>query len=141
MSTQLVGHAPLVVSITVVHEGLEVLNIVVVAVELELDDLQLTIRDLHILKLKVHVGLQTDSLVLVGEVVVVRDRQQGLHGRKSGDVVNHSIHAIGVETLDRGLVVTLIHRRTALTGNGGPRCLQDGRDRSRTWPVPTTALC
>jgi hypothetical protein len=92
VSSQLVCHSPLIVGVAVVHKGLKVLNVVVVAIQLELDNLWGTIRDLEIVQLKVHVVVQTDSFKLVREVIVIGNRKQALHCREGGNKTHHCIH-------------------------------------------------
>ena len=73
MRTQLVFHAPFVVHVAIVDEGLEMLNVVIVAEESELDNLQLTVLDLEIKKLKEHILIKANGLELVWKIVVVSD--------------------------------------------------------------------
>jgi hypothetical protein len=96
MRTQLVFHTPFVVHIAIVDEGLEVLNVVIVAEESELDNFQLTVLDLEIQKLKEHVLIKTNGLELVWKIVVVGDGEQALHRRESGNVMDNGIHTRGV---------------------------------------------
>jgi hypothetical protein len=71
--TQLVFHAPFVVHVAIVDEGLEVLNVVFVAEETELDNFQLTVLNLEIEKLEEHILVKANGLELVWKIVVVGD--------------------------------------------------------------------
>jgi hypothetical protein len=73
VSTQLICHPALVVGVAGIHKGLEVLDIMFVAIKLELDDLRGTVCDLEIHELKIHIIVQTDGLKFVREIVVIRD--------------------------------------------------------------------
>jgi len=73
MRTQLVLHAPFVVHVAIVDEGLEVLNVVFVAEESELDDFQLTILDLEIDQFEEHILIKANGLELIWKIVVVGD--------------------------------------------------------------------
>jgi hypothetical protein len=70
---QLVLHAPFVVHVAVVDEGLEMLHVVIVAEEPELDNLELTVLDLEIEKLKEHILIKANGLELVWKIVMVSD--------------------------------------------------------------------
>jgi hypothetical protein len=70
---QLVLHAPFVVRVAVVDEGLEMLNIVIVAEESELDNVQLTVLDLEVKKFKEHILIKANGLELVWKIVMVSD--------------------------------------------------------------------
>jgi hypothetical protein len=96
MRTQLVFHAPFVVHIAIVDEGLEVLNVVIVAEETELDNFQLTVLDLEVQQLKEDILIKANGLELVWKIVVVGDGEQALHRGESGDVMDNGIHTRGV---------------------------------------------
>jgi hypothetical protein len=76
-----------------------VLDVMLVAKELELDDVGLSVADLDVHQLKVDVGLQCNRVKLVRQVIVVGDGKKALHLGTSGDVVNDSIHTSLVDRL------------------------------------------
>jgi hypothetical protein len=73
MSTQLICHPALVIGIAGIHKGLEMLDIMFVAIELELDHLGGTVCDLEVHELKIDIIVQADGLKLVREIVVICD--------------------------------------------------------------------
>jgi hypothetical protein len=86
-------HSPLIVDIAGIHKCLQMLDIMVVAYEFELDAIEGSIGVVQILELEVDIGSQADLVELEWKIVVLGDTQEGLHGRKGRDIVNHSIHA------------------------------------------------
>jgi hypothetical protein len=72
---ELVFHAPFIVHIAIVDEGLEVLNVVIVTEETELDNFQLTVLNLEIEKLEEHILVKANGLELVWKIVVVGDSE------------------------------------------------------------------
>jgi hypothetical protein len=118
MRTQLVFHAPFVVHVAIVDEGLEMLNVVIVAEESELDNLQLTVLDLEIKKLKEHILIKANRLELVWKIVMVGDSEEALHRGKSGDVVDNGVHTGGVLSCRLRTLSLVGHVGNApLTGN------------------------
>ena len=75
VDAQLVSHAALVGCIAIVHKLLQVLDVMVKAEQDELDGVQVPIHHLQFNELEVHVGLQDNRVVFIGQVVVVRDGQ------------------------------------------------------------------
>jgi len=73
VSTQLICHPALIVSVAGIHKGLEMLDIMFVAIELELDHLGGTVCDLEVHELKIDIIVQADGLKLVREIVVICD--------------------------------------------------------------------
>jgi hypothetical protein len=60
------------------------------------------------LQLKLDIGCQTHGFKLVGQLIVLRNRKQRLHGWKSRDLVNHGIHSVGIlRLLGRAIVLRL----------------------------------
>jgi cell division protein FtsL len=116
--SQLVFHAPFVVHIAIVDEGLEMLNVVIVAEETELDNFQLTILNLEIQQLKEHILIKANGLELVWKIVVVGDGEQALHRRQSGHVMDNGVHTGGVLSC-RLRTLSLVGgvRDAPLTGN------------------------
>jgi hypothetical protein len=94
------------------------LNVVIVAEESELDNLQLTVLDLEIKKLKEHILIKANGLELVWKIVVVGDSEEALHRGKSGDVMDDGVHAGGILSC-RLRTLSLVGgvRDAPLTGN------------------------
>ena len=92
VSTQFVRHPALIIGITIVYKSLEVLDIVVVAIELEFDNFWSPICNLQVIQLKVYIVVQTDCFKLIGQVVVICHCKQTLHSRESCDKAYHCVH-------------------------------------------------
>ena len=140
VSTQFICHPALVVGVAGIHKRLEVLDIMLVAIELELDDFGCPIRHLEIHKLEVDIIVQAHRLKLVRKVIVICDTQEALHSGEGCHEKDHSIHTAGIDRCRCCAVRVGLRCGSPLAGDGCTRGLHRGlRNFNCLSRSPTTA--
>jgi GTPase SAR1 family protein len=76
-----------------------VLNIVLIANQIELDNIGLSIVDMKVQQLKEDVGIQLDGLKVIRKVIVMSHRQELLHRRECRRIMNYGIHTVLIDGL------------------------------------------